>query len=282
MDKYRRLRQRVVTDDRFSGDVLIVPPAATDGQLRLCHTQRYVDAVVQGKLSDSEVRRIGFPWSPKMVERSRRSTGATIAAARAAIQDGVAVNLAGGTHHAMNDAGEGYCVFNDAAVAIRTLHQEGLVDRAVVIDLDVHQGNGTAQILAGDPVAFTLSIHGTKNFPIRKTPSDLDIDLPDGTGDDEYLAALDAALEKVADFGPYRLAIFLAGADPFANDRLGRLSLTKTGLRLRDQRVLQWCGRHQIPLAIAMAGGYAPEIDDIVEIHAATVEIASAACRGQT
>ncbi|MCG8652822.1 MAG: histone deacetylase, partial [Pirellulales bacterium] len=194
MDKYRLLRQRVVNSLAHAEDTLHVPPAANDQQLLGCHQPRYVEAVIRGTLTEAEVRRIGFPWSAKMVERSRRSTGATIAAARAALVDGAAVNLAGGTHHAFADAGEGYCVFNDAAVAIRTLRTERGIDRACVIDLDVHQGNGTASLFSDDTSVFTLSLHGKKNFPLRKVPSDLDVALPDGTGDEGYLAALDEAL----------------------------------------------------------------------------------------
>jgi acetoin utilization deacetylase AcuC-like enzyme len=275
MDKYRQLRQRVVSSDAHFEDALIVPPAASNAQLQLCHSERYVRAVVDGRLSDAEIRRIGFPWSERMVERSRRSTGATIAACRAALHDGVAVNLAGGTHHAMRDAGEGYCVFNDAAVAIRTLQHERRIKRACVIDLDVHQGNGTAEILGEDPSVFTLSMHGVKNFPLRKFPSDLDIDLDDGTDDGGFLSALADSLTRVALSGPYDLAILLAGADPYHGDRLGRLALSKEGLARRDEMVLRWCGGQGIPLAIAMAGGYAPEISDIVDIHAATVRLAS-------
>ncbi len=281
MDKYRRLRRRVTGSDQHRHDTLLVPPAATNEQLGLCHCKRYLDAVINGSLTNAEIRRIGFPWSENMVERSRRSTGATIAASRAALNDGVAANLAGGTHHAFADAGEGYCVFNDAAVAIRTLQAEGLIRSACVIDLDVHQGNGTAAILADDPTAFTVSIHGVKNFPIRKMDSDLDISLPDGTGDRDYLAAVDRALKVIQEAsragGQFDLVIFLAGADPYTADRLGRLNVTKTGLISRDQKVIDWCRQREIPLALTMAGGYAPDIDDIVDIHAATLRSASAA-----
>ncbi|MEM8910340.1 MAG: histone deacetylase [Planctomycetota bacterium] len=285
MDKYRRLRRHVVGSEEHRNDALLVPPAASDAQLSLCHDRTYVSRVASGQLSDAEIRRIGFPWSPKMVERSRRSTGATIAAARAAMTQRISANLAGGTHHAFADAGEGYCVFNDAAVAIRVLQQEGIIERACVIDLDVHQGNGTASILAGDDSAFTLSIHGVKNFPLRKVPSDLDIALPDGTGDDAYaeaveraLGELDAVMKASARFD---LAIYLAGADPYAGDRLGRLDLTFEGLSRRDSIVLEWCTRRRIPLAIAMAGGYANEIDDIVRIHAQTLKLATSSCDRQ-
>ena len=281
MDKYRRLRRHVATSDDHAKDVLIVPPPATDDQLLTCHTAVYIEAVKQGSLTTAEVRRIGFPWSPKMVERSRRSTGATIAAARSALEDRVSANLAGGTHHAFGDAGEGYCVFNDAAVAIRTLQIDGKINRACVIDLDVHQGNGTASIFAGDESVFTLSIHGVKNFPLRKMPSDLDVSLPDGTGDDLYLAALRDSLEQVASStkSPFDLAIYLAGADPFHSDRLGRLALSKQGLASRDRLVFDWCRRFDLPVAVTMAGGYAPDLNDIVEIHATTLRLSSEYCQ---
>lgn len=278
MQKYRQLRRCVVASEAHRVDTLHVPPAATDQQLRLCHTADYVDAVVNGTLKSAEIRRIGFPWSLKMVERSRRSTGATIAASRAALIDSVAVNLAGGTHHAFADAGEGYCVFNDAAVAIRCLQSEGLIGRACVIDLDVHQGNGTASLFRGDPTVFTLSLHGVKNFPLRKVDSDLDVDLPDATGDEGYLNRLEQALAETARAGPFDLAIYLAGADPYEGDRLGRLKLIKRGLAERDQTVFRWCQRFKIPVAVTMAGGYAPNIEDIVEIHAETVSLASQHC----
>lgn len=279
MAKYRALRRHVASSDLHRGDPLLVPPAATDEQLATCHHPDYVRRVARGELTVAEVRRIGFPWSTKMDERSRRSSGATIAASRAALRDGVAVNMAGGTHHAQPECGEGYCVFNDAAVAIRTLQAERLIRRACVIDLDVHQGNGTAAILAGDDSAFTFSMHGTKNFPLRKFPSDLDIDLPDGTGDDQYIDSLQHALDTVFAAGPFDLAIYLAGADPFHGDRLGRLSLTFEGLRLRDETVFRKCHLMGVPVAVAMAGGYAPEVSTIVQIHATTIALASEQCR---
>jgi len=275
MSKYRLLRKAVVESDSLRDDVLVVPAAATDDDLLRCHSTRYVEAVKTGTLTEAEVRRIGFPWSHKMVERSRRSVGATMAASVAALVDGASVNLAGGTHHAMKDAGEGYCVFNDAAVAIRSLQTAGKIDRACVIDLDVHQGNGTAEIFQDDPSVFTLSIHGEKNFPSRKTASDLDVALADGTGDDGFLSALHDALAKVSSQGAWDLAIFLAGADPYMGDRLGRLRLTMQGLLQRDQAVFQWCAEQKVPVAVAMAGGYAENVHEIVQIHAGTVELAS-------
>ncbi len=275
MSKYRLLRERLAKSDVHREDVFIVPPAATDEQILRCHTLRYLEAVKTGTLTTAEIRRIGFPWSPAMVERSRRSTGATIAASRAALQDGVSANLAGGTHHAFSDAGEGYCVFNDAAVAIKTLRSERLIQRALVIDLDVHQGNGTASILAGDPDSFTFSMHGAKNFPARKVASDLDVALADGTGDDEYLQKLVDALSIIAKQPQFDLAIYLAGADPFFGDRLGRMKLSKMGLAKRDEIVIEWCKSLQIPAAIAMSGGYSTNVLDIVDIHAETIRQAS-------
>ncbi len=279
MAKYRRLRDRIVGDPYFLSDVLLVPKAATVEQLCLAHDQDYVHRVLAGSLSAAEIKRIGFPWTPAMVERSQRSSGATLDAARHALLDGLAVNMAGGTHHAMRDAGEGFCVFNDAGVAILSLLAESTIQRAVVIDCDVHQGNGTAQIFADNPAVFTFSIHGQKNFPLRKFPSDLDIDLPDGTSDQSYMDALASALHHVFLHGPFDLAIYLAGADPFEGDRLGRLKLTKQGLAARDTLVISQLRDRRIPVAIAMAGGYAHSIDDIVDIHSQTIRIASEHCR---
>lgn len=275
MDKYRRLRRRVAAAEHHRNDPLLVPPAATDQQLHLAHCPEYVRRVEQGELSVAEVRRIGFPWSPKMTQRSRRSTGATIAAARCALEEGLAANLAGGTHHAFHDCGEGYCVFNDSAVALRVLAEEGLVRRGIVIDCDVHQGNGTAAILHGDDRFFTFSIHGEKNFPLRKHPSDLDVPLPDGIDDQYYLDKLNQGLEQAFNNQTFDIAIFLAGADPFEGDRLGRLKVTKAGLAKRDELVIDYCQSLGVPLAISMAGGYAPNIDDIVDIHAKTLQIAT-------
>jgi acetoin utilization deacetylase AcuC-like enzyme len=271
MSKYRKLRDRLVASPQHFHDIFLEPPAATERELKLAHDSDYVDRVFAGHLTENEIKRIGFPWSQEMVERSRRSSGATLAAARAALGEAIAVNLAGGTHHAMRACGEGYCVFNDAAVTIRTLLDEGTIQRACVIDCDVHQGNGTAEILGNDPDVFTFSIHCAKNFPVRKFPSHLDVNLKDGTQDIEYLSELEQGLSQVFDAGPYDLAIYLAGADPFVGDRLGKLALTKQGLRMRDHLVLESLKDRNIPVAVAMAGGYAPNVDDIVDIHAMTV-----------
>ena len=278
MDKYARLRNRV---EAAGLGTLHIPPAATREQLALAHADDYVERVHAGTLTEKELRELGFPWSPAMVERSLRSTGATIAACRAALDEGLAVNLAGGTHHAFAGRAGGYCVFNDSAVAARVMQAEGRAGQVVVIDCDVHQGDGTAAILADDPSVFTLSIHGARNFPFIKQRSDLDIHLPDGTGDDDYLVALAEGLAQALERSRAELAIFLAGADPFAGDRLGRLALSKQGLARRDELVLATCRDAGLPVAITMAGGYARDIDDIVDIHFRTVEIAAAmAVRG--
>lgn len=273
MEKYSRLRERLLASGHFAPDDFRVPDAASDTELLRAHDAGYVQRVVRGTLGHDEVRRIGFPWSEAMVERSRRSAGATLAACRAALAEGWAANLAGGTHHAFRDRGEGFCVFNDAAVAALAMRAEGRVERVAIVDCDVHQGNGTASILANRADCFTFSIHGARNFPFDKETSDLDVELPDGTGDEAYLAALDDALALVFRHQP-DLVIYLAGADPFEDDRLGRLKLTKAGLAARDERVLGECRRRSLPVAIAMAGGYARQIDDTVAIHAATIDTA--------
>jgi acetoin utilization deacetylase AcuC-like enzyme len=271
MAKYRLLRERIAAAEEFRDAELRIPQPATDEQLALVHHAGYIQRVIEGRLSDLEIRRIGFPWSPGLMERSRRSVGASIEAAHHALRESVAVNLAGGTHHAFPDAGQGYCVFNDAAVAARVLQTARLVDRVLIIDLDVHQGNGTAAITRPDPGLFSFSIHCQKNFPFRKTAGDLDVSLPPGTGDAEFLKALDEGLAQIEDRFQPDLVFYLAGADPWEGDRLGQLSLTRHGLQLRDDRVFQFCRRHSLPVAVAMAGGYAPRIGDIVEIHFATV-----------
>ena len=211
-----------------------------------------------------------------MVERSRRSAGATIAACRAAIADGVAANLAGGTHHAFRDRGEGFCVFNDAAVAARAMQAEGLVERVLIVDCDVHQGNGTASILHGDDSIFTFSIHGARNYPFAKEHSDLDIELPDGCPDAAYLLRLNEGLDTAFGLARPDLVIYLAGADPYQDDRLGRLALTFDGLAERDRTVFARCRAHRLPVAIAMAGGYARQITDTVRIHHTTLCLAKA------
>lgn len=271
MGKYLRLRDKLLASGAFAENDFRVPEGACDAEITRAHCPRYLDRVARGALDAAEIRAIGFPWSERMVERSRRSSGATLAAAREALTRGWSANLAGGTHHAFRDRGEGFCVFNDAAIAARAMQAEAGLQRVAVIDCDVHQGNGTASIFAGDESVFTFSIHGARNFPFAKEASDLDIDLPDGTGDDEYLWHLERGLDDTLERSRPQLAIYLAGADPYEDDRLGRLSLTKAGLAKRDAMVLGRLGARGIPVAIAMAGGYARNIDDSVEIHANTI-----------
>lgn len=275
MEKYALLRQQVVAAGIATAEQLYVPHAATDAELTRAHSPEYVQRVQAGMLSAAELRRIGFPWSPEMVERSRRSSGATIEACRAALSNGVAVNLAGGTHHAFSTHGEGYCVFNDSAVAARAMQAEGHANRIVILDCDVHQGNGTAAILAGDASIFTFSIHGRNNFPFRKEQSDLDIALDDGTSDQPYLDALEMGVRHALEAAQPDLAIYLAGADPYFDDRLGRLGLSKSGLAERDRLIFHYCRTAGIPIAITMAGGYARRVEDTVEIHLQTVAAAA-------
>jgi acetoin utilization deacetylase AcuC-like enzyme len=291
MEKYARLRQRVASE--LPAVRMAEAPTATDGELALAHDPAYISAVVNGELPALAMREIGFPWSVEMVERSRRSAGATIAAARLALglhsgaqakPAGVAANMAGGTHHASSNKGGGFCVFNDAAVAARLMQAEWArrhgrqrpALRVAVIDLDVHQGNGTASIFQGDVSVFTLSLHGLHNFPFRKEPSDLDVDLPDGCQDADYLQALAHALDELDQRFQPGLVIYLAGADPFVGDRLGRLSLSFEGLEARDRRVFDWAFQRRIPLAMAMAGGYGVQIDDTVQVQMNTYRVALA------
>jgi acetoin utilization deacetylase AcuC-like enzyme len=278
MGKYARLRERVLHSADFAA-ACAVPPVASDAELLRVHDPAYLHRVVSGTLSEAEQRAIGFPWTPQMVERSRRSSGATIAACRAALEEGTAANLAGGTHHAFRDRGEGYCVFNDSAVAARAMQAEGRARRVLVIDCDVHQGNGTAAIFRDDPTVFTFSIHGANNFPFAKEASDLDVELADGTADREYLEALSAGLDQAFRRADADLAIYLAGADPYHDDRLGRLALTKQGLLNRDRLVLEACAAARLPVAVSMAGGYARDVEDTVDIHYATIETAAWFCR---
>lgn len=271
MSKYRLLRERIFNSDAIPSEQLCVPNAATDEQLRRVHTAAFIERVKSGTLSSDEVRRIGFPWSEFMAERSRRSTGATIAAAHACLTDGYAVNLAGGTHHSFADAGAGYCVFNDVAVAVRELQEMRLTTNVAVIDCDAHQGDGTAVIFASDPSVFTFSMHAAKAFPARKQTSDLDIALPNETGDDEYLTLLRESLDRIGTTFTPDLVFYVAGADPFKNDRLGRLKLTADGLAERDRVVLDWCETQAAVVTTVMAGGYSNDVQEIVDIHFQTI-----------
>jgi acetoin utilization deacetylase AcuC-like enzyme len=278
MRKYARLRERVSAECR---EIEIEEaPAAGDDELVLVHDPAYVARVSDGLLTATEQRSIGFPWSRALAERARRSVGATIAACRAAAESGVAANLAGGTHHAKHDAGAGYCVYNDVAVAARVMQSESRSRRLriAIIDLDVHQGDGTAQIFAGDDTVFTLSIHAQSNYPARKAAGDLDIALPDRTGDAAYLAALDRALAQLAAFDPQRI-LYVSGADPHGADRLGRLNLTLEGLAERDRRVFDFAVETGAPLAVTMAGGYGHDLEGTVAIHLQTLQLACSASK---
>ncbi|MDB4898949.1 MAG: Histone deacetylase domain protein [Gemmatimonadetes bacterium] len=273
--KYAMLRERVVAEEIVPAERVLDPLGADDATLSLVHTAEYVEQFVSGALSAADIRRLGFPWSPALVERSRRAVGGTIAAARHALGHGVAMNLAGGTHHAFADHGEGFCVFNDVAVAIRLLQRERLIRRAVVIDLDVHQGNGTHAIFAGDASVFTFSMHGGRNYPFHKVAGTLDVELADGARDDEYLDTLMTALPRVLAESAPDLALYIAGADPHEGDRLGRLKLTFDGLARRDAYVLERCREVGIPVAVTIGGGYGACIEDSVAVHVATARIAA-------
>ncbi len=289
MAKYALLRQRLSAE--LAPLQLQVAPPASDGELALAHAPHYIEAIKSGTLEPALQREIGFPWSPEMVERSRRSAGATVAAARVALglpgsgqrrPQGLAANMAGGTHHASGERGGGFCVFNDAAVAARLMQAEwarchgprrpGL--KVAVVDLDVHQGNGTARIFQGDASVFTLSLHGQKNFPFRKEASDLDIELADGCADAEYLSALEWALDELDRRFDPGLVVYLAGADPHEGDRLGRLKLSFDGLEARDRRVFDWAWQRRIPTVFAMAGGYGHRIEDTVQAQVNTYRVA--------
>jgi acetoin utilization deacetylase AcuC-like enzyme len=271
MAKYARLRELVLSEAIIAPDDLRVPEAASRDDLLLVHTPRYVDAVIEGTLDAGEQRRIGFPWSAAMAERARRSVGATIAAARQALADGTAANLAGGTHHAFPGHGEGYCVFNDVAVAARVMQRDHAIGRALIVDLDVHQGNGTAVIFASDPTVFTFSMHAAGNFPFHKEHSDLDVELADGTGDAAYLAALDTALDHAMQRARPAMIFYVSGADPYEGDRLGKLELSLDGLRERDRRVFAAASEAGVPVVVTMAGGYCADVDTIARIHANTI-----------
>ncbi|MEO8250066.1 MAG: histone deacetylase [Burkholderiales bacterium] len=277
MGKYQRLRDRLALE---LPQVTLHPAIrASDGELALAHTPEYIRSIGDGTIAPAAMREIGFPWSEAMAERARRSVGATVAACRAALAgEGIAANIAGGTHHAQSHKGSGFCVFNDSAVAARLMQAEALRTaplQVAVIDLDVHQGNGTASIFSRDSSVFTLSLHGARNFPFRKEASDLDVELPDGCGDDEYLAALERVLGELEQRFEPGLVIYLAGADPFEGDRLGRLKLTFDGLEARDRRVFDWAWQRRVPLAFSMAGGYGLDIEETVQVQMNTWTVAA-------
>ncbi|HJU69102.1 MAG TPA: histone deacetylase [Gemmatimonadaceae bacterium] len=274
IEKYALLRDAVIAEGLVAD--VHEPARATAEELERVHTRDYVDRLTSGALSEAELRLLGFPWSRALVERSYRAVGGTLGAARRALEDGVAMNLAGGTHHAFPDRGEGFCVFNDVAIAVRTLRAEDRIRRVAIIDLDVHQGNGTHAIFAADRETYTFSMHGGRNYPFHKVPGTLDIELPDGTGDEDYLTLLSDALPRVLNEGRPDLVVYLAGADPHERDRLGRLKLTFEGLERRDAMVLEACRDVGIPVAITIAGGYGSDVRETVAIHVATARVARA------
>ena len=264
--KYRLLREELSQDSRFA-----LEPAsfANREELLRVHSMDYVDGFLQGQLESTIMRRVGFPWSPELVNRTLASVGGTLSATDSALQSGFGGTMAGGTHHAFRDAGAGFCVFNDLAVAIEWARHKQGIQRAAVVDLDVHQGDGTAAIFSHDPQIFTLSVHGAHNFPFRKQVSVLDVELPDGTGDRDYVAALRPALERVWAFEPH-IVFFQAGVDALAADRLGRLSLSAAGLVKRDRMVMESARQLSIPLVVTLGGGYSDPIQHTVEAHAQT------------
>jgi acetoin utilization deacetylase AcuC-like enzyme len=271
--KFELVRDRLIAEGTLHPSELLEPAPATLDDVLLVHTNDYVSRLCSGELTPKELRRLGLPWSESLVRRSFYATGGTIAAARAALVEGYASNLAGGTHHSFADRGEGFCVLNDVAVAIRVLRKEGLIRRAAIVDCDVHQGNGTATIFAEDEDTFTFSIHGANNYPLFKARSTLDIELPDGTADDEYLNILNHHLPKVLDAADPDLVFYLAGADPYSNDKLGRLALTIDGLCQRDLCVLRECYERETPIVTVMSGGYGKDINDTIEIHCNTIRM---------
>jgi acetoin utilization deacetylase AcuC-like enzyme len=270
-EKYRLLREALARDSVFD-----LEPAefARPELIELAHDPAYVTGFLNGSLDPAIMRRIGFPWSHELTRRTLASLGGTLAASEDALRTGFGGNLAGGTHHAFRSEGAGFCVFNDIAVAVLALRHAHRVRRAAVVDLDVHQGDGTAAIFQDDPDALTVSIHGRNNFPLRKQRSKMDVDLPDGAGDAEYLAALESVLPRVFEFVP-EIVFYQAGVDGLSGDRLGRLALSLDGLEQRDQMVLQMCRSHGVPVVITLGGGYAEPIAQTVEAHANTFRVAA-------
>ena len=276
LSKYQRLHEKIRQTKLVPPQNLRLSAPASKAQLELAHDPAYIRRVFSGELSEKEIRRIGFPWSRGLVQRSRHSVGCTIGACRTALKEGLAAALAGGTHHAGPDWGQGFCVFNDVAVALRSLQVTSHLQRAIVLDCDVHQGNGTAAIFSNDPTVYTFSIHAEKNFPVRKVPSDCDVPLPDKTGDAAYLSALAAHVPAALAAANADLAVYICGADPYVGDRLGRLALTPAGLAQRDEYILSSCQARGLPVALCLGGGYAPDVSETVDIYYQSMAIAAA------
>ena len=268
--KFELVRDKLLAEKTLADKEIVEPLPASVADVRLIHTEDYVTRLINGKLTAKEVRRLGLPWSQSLVKRSFLAVSGTINAAKHALQSGISSNLAGGTHHSFPDRGEGFCVLNDVDVAIRVLQRENSARRFLIIDCDVHQGNGTAFIFRTEAEVFTFSMHGAKNYPLFKEISSLDIELPDKTGDAEYLETLEEALPRIFLHDP-DVVFYLGGADPFEKDKLGRLGLTMAGLMARDEKVLSFAKSKQVPIVTTMSGGYAPDINDTVEIHSNTI-----------
>ena len=278
--KFELVRDRLLGEGTLAPHEIVEPQAAAVEDVLLVHTEDYVTRLRAGALTTREIRRLGLPWSKALVRRSFLATGGTLNAARSALAEGVGANLAGGTHHAFPDHGEGFCVLNDVAIVIRVLRRDGMIRRAAIVDLDVHQGNGTAFIFDGDEDVFTFSMHGAKNYPLFKLRSSLDVELADGMRDEEYLETLARNLPRVFEHAP-DIIFYLGGADPFVGDKLGRLALTIEGLRARDEFVLRECRARGMPVTTVMSGGYAADIADTVEIHCNTLRAAKAVFEGE-
>lgn len=270
--KFELVHDKLLAEGTLQLDQLIEPSPASIEDVRLVHTEDYVSRLCNGTLTPKEIRRLGLPWSESLVRRSFYAVGGTIGAALAALVEGYSSNLAGGTHHSFSDRGEGFCVLNDVAIAVRTLRARSFIRRAAIVDCDVHQGNGTAAIFADDDSTFTFSMHGANNYPLFKTQSSLDVELADGTSDDDYLDCLANKLPAVFAHDP-EIVLYLAGADPYEGDKLGRLAVSLQGLRHRDALVLRQCYEREVPIATVMSGGYGKDIDDTIEIHCNTIRV---------
>jgi acetoin utilization deacetylase AcuC-like enzyme len=279
--KFELVRDKLLDEGTLTSDEIVAPDSAEVKDLLLVHTEDYITRLRDGSLTPKEVRKLGLPWSESLVRRSFHAISGSINATRSALENGIASNLAGGTHHAYPDRGEGYCVLNDVAVAIRVLQRDGLAARFLIVDLDVHQGDGTASIFQDSDEVFTFSMHGAKNYPLFKQKSTLDIELADGTADEEYLATLDEILPRLLIHHP-DIIFYLAGADPYKGDKLGRLDLTIDGLKRRDATVLEFARRNEIPIVTTMSGGYAADVNDTVEIHCNTIRAVKEVYFGRT
>jgi acetoin utilization deacetylase AcuC-like enzyme len=270
--KFELVRDKLLAEGTLRHDEICEPEAAAVEDVLLVHTEDYVSRLCKGELTPKEIRRLGLPWSESLVRRSFYAVGGTLAATAAALNEGYSSNLAGGTHHSFADRGEGFCVLNDVAIAIRAMRARKLIQRVAIVDCDVHQGNGTATIFAGDADTFTFSIHGANNYPLFKAHSTLDIELPDGTSDTAYLETLATHLPRVFQSDP-EIVFYLAGADPYRSDKLGRLALSIEGLRERDAYVLRECYEREVPIVTVMSGGYGNDINDTIEIHCNTIRM---------